>query len=55
MLIGGSEYTTFFKCPHKKKSSVRSGDLGGHSTGPYVAINLSPNSIANYKLLKKII
>jgi hypothetical protein len=42
MLIGGSVYTAFFKCPHKKKSNgVRSGDLGGHSTGPCVAINFS--------------
>lgn len=41
LVVGVSEYTTFFKYPHKKKSRLdKSGDLGHHDIGPPRPIHL---------------
>ena len=52
LVLTGLMYTTLFTCLQKKKSrGVRSGDLGGHGTGPPLPIHFSLYTLFSFVLI----
>ena len=52
LMLTGLMYTTLFTFLRRKKSrGVRSGDLGGHATGPLLSIHFSLQTLLSFVLI----